>query len=95
MWIVCKLVADRTQPPQKISGTWPNGQTMEGLAYPDTTKPMIELFGKHDRRDEAVKALVIFYHPELKDSSIEHLRRVSKNYTTGSMKMYKIVKQKT
>jgi hypothetical protein len=94
MWVVCKLVADREAEPKRVTGTWPNGAEMSGLIYPDKAKPLIEDFGQHKTRYEAVKCMVLTFHPELKESSKEHIQRVSKNYLSGSMKLYKVLNQK-
>lgn len=93
MWVVCKLMTDRSVDPTRISGTWPNGATMVGHIYP--SKPVqVTSFGSHQSRDEAVKALVVEFYPELISSSIEHIKRVSKSLIGGSLKTYKIVKLK-
>lgn len=94
MWVVCKLVADRSAEPKKVSGTWANGQTMEGYMYPDKAIPLVEQYGAHKTRDDAVVRLVTEYYPECKDSSIEHLKRLSKEFLTGSLKTHKIIKLK-
>ena len=82
MWVVCKLKADRSL------GVLPLGHV-----YPDKAIPIVE-FGEHESRNDALKALVVAYYPELLDSSIEHLKRVSKCFLGGSMKTHKIVNYK-
>ncbi len=49
-------------------------------------------FGIHDSNIDAKRAVVLIYHPDLKGSSDEHIKRVSKEYFTGSMAHYKVVK---
>ena len=90
---MCKLKADRDAKAKLITGTWPNGQTMTGKAYPDKAVPVSRL-GQHKTRDEAVRALVLEYMPELADSAIEHINRVSKEFLQGSLKTHKIVNDK-
>lgn len=85
MWIVCNLKTDRAAKPSVVSGTWANGAVTESRIYPTKAVPSIETFGKHKTRNDAVKALVLLYHPELVNSSIEHLKRVSKCFLRGSM----------
>lgn len=81
MWYVCELKADRSVPPAQL-GT---------RAYP--IKPFIaKEFGEHTSRDEAVKALVLVFYPEHHDSSIEHIKRISKEFLSGTMKTHKILK---
>lgn len=93
MWVVCKLITDRSVEPTRSVGVWPNGATMVGHVYP--SKPVqLTSFGSHQSRDEAVKALVVEYYPELTESSIEHIKRVSKSLIAGSLKTHKIVKLK-
>ncbi len=56
-------------------------------AIPDTSS-----FGQHTTRNDAVRALVTLYHPELVDASLEHIKRVSKEFLRGTHKIHKIVK---
>jgi len=92
MWVVCGLKADRSVSPEIACGVWPNGAITESRVYPSKAVPLIDTFGQHKTRNDAVKALVVMHHPELADSSIEHLKRVSKCFTSGSLKTYKICK---
>ncbi|MEI8659314.1 hypothetical protein [Vibrio sp. Hal054] len=78
MWVVCQLRADRTQPKHPTTGE-----------YPLVAIPVVE-FGKHKTRDAAVCELVLHYHPENKDSPLEHLKRMSKEFLRGSMRTHKI-----
>lgn len=48
-------------------------------------------FGIHVSRDKAVRALVVSYYPELNDSEIDHIKRVSKEFLKGAMGNYKIM----
>lgn len=47
-------------------------------------------FGFHESRDEAVRALVVVYYPELSGSDIQHIKRVSKEFLCGTMGHYKV-----
>ncbi len=52
----------------------------------------IEQYGKYESNYLAKKAVVLLYHPELKDSSEEHIKRISKQYFVGKDKWFKVVK---
>ncbi len=92
MWIVCKLVADRSAKPSTVIGTWGNGTITESNLYPVKAVPMIKAYGSHKTRDDAVRALITINEPDLAGSSIEHMRRIAKSYYThGTLKTNKIV----
>ncbi|MGR5368437.1 hypothetical protein [Photobacterium damselae] len=81
MWYVCNLKTDKTVGKNKNS------------QYP--LKPVVaHEFGKHHTRDDALIALVLAFYPENHDSSIEHLKRVAKEFLSGSMKTFAILKIK-
>lgn len=54
--------------------------------------PDPETYGIHKSNLDAKRAVVVMYHPDLKDSSDTHIKRVSKEYFSGSMAHYKVVK---
>ncbi|ELP6118953.1 hypothetical protein QTV43_000066 [Vibrio vulnificus] len=54
--------------------------------------PNPETFGLHNSNIDAKRAAVTLYHPELKDSSDDHIKRVSKEFFTGKGAIHKIVR---
>ncbi len=91
IWVVCALRANRQVEPEVISGTWRNGATCSAKVYPSQCIPLVDQFGVHSSRNDALKALVLCYHPELSTSSIDHLKRVAKTFLQGSTKTYKLL----
>ena len=49
-------------------------------------------FGFHDSKSEAIKSLVLVHYPENKDSPEEHIKRMAKEFLSGSVGHYKIKK---
>tara|TARA_B100000700_G_scaffold311500_1_gene393527 strand:+ start:128954 stop:129259 length:306 start_codon:yes stop_codon:yes gene_type:complete len=62
-----------------------NGTKIEWIPDP-------KQYGVHDSNFDAKRAIVLLFHPELKDSGDAHIKRVSKEFFTGSMANYKVVK---
>jgi hypothetical protein len=91
-WHIYNIVADKSRAPVMLKGTWRNGATSENACYHRKPVRNVLEFSAYNSRDEAVRALVLLFHPELNESSIQHLKRVSKNFLNGSMKMFKIMK---
>ncbi|USD58986.1 hypothetical protein J4N45_10630 [Vibrio sp. SCSIO 43140] len=62
----------------------------QGDGQPKFLNVLQREFGFHESRDDAVRALVVVYYPELATSNIQHIRRVSKEFLHGNMSHYKI-----
>lgn len=60
----------------------PNGRYMGTVAAAE--------FGQHATRNDAVRALVELLEPSVAGCSIEHIKRVSKEFLNGSMKTYRV-----
>lgn len=54
--------------------------------------PDPDQYGIHTSNLEAKRAIVTLFHPDLKDSSDVHIKRVAKEFFSGSMAGYKVVK---
>lgn len=79
MWMVCELKTKRDR-------------TSDTQIFPLPVIPIpVDSMGKHKARNDAVRALVLTFHPELIDSPIDHLKRVSLYFTAGSMKTHQII----
>ncbi|MEZ9359033.1 hypothetical protein AB4175_04000 [Vibrio cyclitrophicus] len=66
-------------------------QGMRGSGKPEFVNVIERDLGIHVSRDVAVRALVVNYYPELNDSDIEHIKRLSKEFLRGTMGHYKIM----
>ncbi|MDH5935556.1 hypothetical protein L8R84_05305 [Vibrio splendidus] len=66
-------------------------QGVSGSGKPEFVNVIERDLGIHVSRDAAVRALVVNYYPELNDSDIEHIKRVSKEFLRGTMGHYKIM----
>lgn len=62
----------------------------QGDDQPKFSNVLQREFGFHESRDDAVRALVVVYYPELASSNIQHIKRVSKEFLYGNMSHYKI-----
>lgn len=79
MWMVCELKTKRDR-------------TSAIQISPSTVVPVpVDSMGKHKTRNEAVRSLVLTFHPELSNSPIEHLKRVSLYFISGGMRTHKII----
>lgn len=82
-WIVCSQKRTKTEPSESVYGS-AHKTDLQFVFEPS--------FGKHGSRDDALKSLVLTFYPENKDSNIEHIKRISKEFLKGSVGHFKIMK---
>lgn len=82
-WIICSQKRTKSKPAESVHGS--DHKTDIQFVFDPS-------FGKHGSRDDALRTLVLTFYPENKDSSIEHIKRISKEFLKGSVGHFKIVK---
>lgn len=92
VWTIAKAEKDKTKP-YRISSNLGYAQTTLLLtAYETKYTPQPEEFGVFDRNIDAKRHIVEMFEPDLKGCSDEHVKRVSKEYFSGSSRLFKVVK---
>ena len=93
MFTIAKYKTNRNKKPTLVnSGFFENSDEAIHKSYELIAVPYPDEFGYFKTRNDAIRHIVLLFNPELVDSSMEHIKRVSKEYFSGNHKLFKVVK---
>ena len=92
MWTVAEIKTDHSKVGTLVNNLAFAAPAISNTCFGVKLVPKPEVYGTHARNLDAKQSIVEIFHPELCACSDEHVRRVSKEYFSGSHALYKIVK---
>jgi hypothetical protein len=93
MWTVAESSTDKSKKSSYLNSLGHAQEAITGVCYGTYWKPSEELFGVHQTRLEAQRSIVKVFYPEHVGCSVEHVKRLIKEFVSGKSPTLKVVKK--
>jgi len=92
MWTVAESRTDKSKKNLYLNSLGYAQEATLRVCYGTYWKPSEELFGIHQSRLEAQRSIIKVFYPEHIDCSVEHVKRLIKEFVSGKNPTLKVMK---